>query len=202
MGNAPACTARILMTDIPKLRDVATAGQILRNPVTGQDLVFRRTTADTGGEVLEVESIWHKNADEPVEHFHPSQEEQFEVTAGRLGARVDGGDRVLSAGDTLTVPAGTPHAMWNASDGETRAIWETRPALKTERFFETAWGLADAGEVGKNGVPGPLQLAVMMREYDAEFRLTKPPRPLQVAVFAVLAPIGRLLGRRAYRPPS
>jgi quercetin dioxygenase-like cupin family protein len=190
------------MTDIPKLPDVTTAGQILRNPFSGQDLVFRRTTADTDGEVLEVESIWHQRADEPVEHFHPSQAEHFEVTAGRLAARVGGEERNLSPGDTLTVPAGTPHAMWNAAEGETRAIWETRPALKTERFFETAWGLAEAGEVRKNGLPGPLQLAVMLREYDEEFRLTKPPRPVQVALFGLVAPIGRLLGRRAYRPAT
>jgi quercetin dioxygenase-like cupin family protein len=181
---------------------VAHTGQILRNPVTGQDLVFRRTTADTGGEVLEVESVWRSGSTEPVEHYHPAQEERFEVTAGMLAARVGGEKRMLSPGDTLVVPAGTPHAMWNASDGETRAVWETRPALKTERFFETAWGLAEAGKVNKSGVPEPLQLAVLMREYDGEFRLTKPPRAIQRAVFGLLAPIGRLLGRRGYRPPS
>jgi quercetin dioxygenase-like cupin family protein len=181
---------------------VARAGQILRNPVTGQDLVFRRTTKETNGEVLEVESVWHTAGGEPVEHYHPAQEERFEVTAGRLAARVGGEKRMLETGDTLVVPAGTPHAMWNASDGETRAVWETRPALKTERFFETAWGLAEHGKVSKSGVPEPLQLAVLMREYDGEFRLTKPPRAVQLMAFGVLAPIGRLLGRRGYRPAS
>jgi hypothetical protein len=66
---------------------VGRAGQILRNPVTGQDLVFRRTTAYTDGEVLEVESVWHTGGSEPVEHYHSAQEERFEVTAGRRGYR-------------------------------------------------------------------------------------------------------------------
>jgi quercetin dioxygenase-like cupin family protein len=180
---------------------VAHAGQILRNPVTRQDLVFRRTAEDTEGEVLEVESIWRAPGREPPEHYHPSQEERFEVTAGRLSARIGGELRTLSAGDTLVVPPGTPHSMWSSSDGETRAVWETRPAQKTERFFETAWSLAEDGKVGPRGVPEPLQLAVLMRAYDAEFRITRPPRPVQLALFGLLAPVGRLLGRRAYRPP-
>jgi quercetin dioxygenase-like cupin family protein len=190
------------VSGIRKLRVVAHAGQILRNPVTGQDLVFRRTAADTGGEVLEVESIWRSRGGEPPEHYHPSQEERFEVTAGELSARIGGELRKLSAGDRLVVPPGTRHAMWSSTkEGETRALWETRPAQQTERFFETFWGLAEDGKVGKRGVPDPLQLAVLLRAYDAEFRLTRPPRPVQVAVFGLLAPIGRLLGRRAHRPP-
>jgi hypothetical protein len=31
--------------------------------------------------------------------------------------------------------------MWAAEAG-TRVNWQTRPALKTEAFFETVWGLA------------------------------------------------------------
>ena len=87
--------------------------------------------------------------------------------------------------------------MWNAGDEETRALWQTRPALKTEAFFETTWGLARDGRVHDRGMPGLLQASVLMQEYADEFRLTKPPRGVQRVVFGVLAPIGRALGRPA-----
>ena len=34
--------------------------------------------------------------------------------------------------------------MWNPGPGRARAVWQTRPALKTEAFFEMVWGLARA----------------------------------------------------------
>ena len=175
---------------------MAHAGEQLINPVTGQRLVFRRTTHDTGGELLEVESYLPPGSIEPVEHLHPRQEEHFEVIAGEVRVRLAGQVRTLRAGDTLLIPPGTPHAMWNAGSTEAGFIWQTRPALKTETFFETVWGLASDGKVDDRGRPSLLQTAVLMREYADEFRLTKPPRPIQRLLFGLLAPIAR---RRGYR---
>ena len=78
-----------------------------------------------------------------------------------------------------------------------RVNWRTRPALKTEAFFETSWALARAAKVNDSGVPNLLQAAVIAREYEDEYRLAKPPWPLQKAFLAVLAPIGGLLGYEA-----
>ena len=47
------------------------AGDILANPATGQTLRFLRTSADTGGALLEIESTWAPGGAEPPEHFHP-----------------------------------------------------------------------------------------------------------------------------------
>jgi quercetin dioxygenase-like cupin family protein len=168
---------------------VARPGDELHNPATGQDIVFRKTSSETGGELLEVESRWSPGGVEPVEHYHPSQEEHFEVLAGTLGVRVGGEERTLGSGDTVVVPAGAPHAMWNAGADQARALWQTRPALRTETFFETVWEL--------DSKPGLLQGAVLMNEYADEFRLVKPPWPVQRVLFGVLAPIGRALGRQA-----
>jgi quercetin dioxygenase-like cupin family protein len=181
---------------------MAEPGDELKNPITGQDLVFRRTTAQTGGELLEVEAAWAPDSAEPVEHFHPRQEERFRVLEGTLTVRLEGDVRELRAGDELVVPAGARHAMWNSGAGRARASWETRPALRTEAFFEAVWGLASAGKVDAKGAPGPLQGAVLMREYRDEFRLASPPAPVQAVAFRVLAPIGRLLGRSAHPGPG
>jgi mannose-6-phosphate isomerase-like protein (cupin superfamily) len=152
---------------------MAKAGDVLQNPFTGQTLTFRQTAADTGGELLEVESNWESGGQEPPEHYHPHQEEHFEVLEGELRARVGEVDRTVRAGDTLDVPAGTPHSMWNPGPGRARAIWQTRPALKTEAFFEMVWGLAQASANGEE-TPGPDEAAARFAEYAAEFRLGRP----------------------------
>src|SRR5919202_1019604 len=79
-----------------------------------------------------------------------------EVLAGELTARVDGGEeQKLHAGETLDIPAGTKHQMWNAAAAEARVRWETRPAGRTEEWFR-----AIDAEVRKAGgkQPGPLAL--------------------------------------------
>ena len=57
---------------------MARAGQEIR----GQDdfrLRLLRTSAETGGELLEMEASYSGEAPMPPEHLHPSQDERFEV---------------------------------------------------------------------------------------------------------------------------
>jgi quercetin dioxygenase-like cupin family protein len=145
----------------------------LENPITGQSLTFRRTTAETGGELLEVESSWEPAGQEPPEHYHPTQDEHFQVLEGELRTRIGDVVQTVRAGGALDVPAGTPHAMWNAGPTRARAVWQTRPALKTEAFFEMLWGLAQASARGEEG-PDPERAAAMLSEYKEEFRLGRP----------------------------
>jgi len=39
---------------------MAIAGDMLENPKSGQCIIFRKTASDTGGELLEVESVYAK----------------------------------------------------------------------------------------------------------------------------------------------
>jgi hypothetical protein len=137
----------------------------------------------------------------PPEHVHPVQEERFEVLAGRVGARLEGVERLLAAGQKLTVPAGTRHTWWAASPEETRVRVEFEPALETEGFFETLFGLAREGKVGANGQLHPLQMAVLLAGgHRGEMYLARPPILVQRAFAAIAAPIGRLLGYRDRYP--
>jgi hypothetical protein len=78
---------------------------------------------------------------------------------------------------------------------------EVRPALRFEAFFETFFGLAQDGKVNpKTGLPNPLQMAVMMREFRNELILARPPRLVQTLLFGLLASIGRLLGYKGQYP--
>lgn len=175
---------------------MARAGDELVNPVTGLRTVFRQTARETTGELLQVEWIGEPGWTTGPDHLHPRQEERFEVLAGRLGSRVGGVERVLTAGDAIVAPAGAPHAVWNASgDERVRTLVEFWPALRTEIAFETLAALARDGKTTEAGVPkNPLRLAVLAHHHRDEFLLARPPLPDQRAIVGVLAAIGRLLG--------
>ena len=177
---------------------MAHAQKRISNPVTGQDILFLQTAADTGGALLEMESTYHARSVEPVTHYHPEQEEDFTVVQGEIHVRLHGEVRVLRSGDQLHIPRNTIHSMWNASDGVSVVNWQVRPALRTEHLLETGMGLAEDGRVNAKGMPTLLQIAVMMFTFSREYRLAKPPYLIQVLIFGLLYPIARLAGYRGY----
>ncbi len=179
---------------------MARSGEVLENPATGQRIIFKQTSRDTDGALLEVESVYTKpTPSKPPVHYHPAQEEIFEVLAGKLCVLIDGEQRTFGEGEMLVIPRGTRHTMWAESSG-VRVDWQTRPALKTEAFFETIYSLARDGETNSKGAPNLLQSAVIAQSYAGEFRLVSPPWPVQQLLFAILAPIGKLLGHRPTYP--
>ena len=111
---------------------MARRGLTLTDPTTGQTITFEQTSADTGGELLAMETTYQPKAGKPPMHRHPTQAERFEVLEGELDVRLGRRRRRLTAGEVLEIPAGTPHAM----SGSARARWEVRPALRTEQFLE------------------------------------------------------------------
>jgi len=56
------------------------------------------------------------------------------------------------------------------------------------------------GKINEKGLPSLLKLAVSVPYFGDEIRLTSPPWAVQKAIFAMLAPIGRLLAYRAQYP--
>lgn len=155
---------------------------------------------ETGGELMRIDTFNPTNAPIEPEHVHPLQESGAEVISGSLHFRINGEERPVRAGESITVPANTPHNFWNGGEEEAHAVQWFRPALKIDRFFESFFGLAQDGRLNDKGLPPPLQLAVMVPYFGDEIRLTSPPWAVQRLVFGVLAPIGRLLGYRAQYP--
>lgn len=180
---------------------MARAGDVIEAPAgrgfTGR-AVFRKTAGDTDGELVRMDFTCPPGVPLSIEHIHPKQEERFEVLSGTFGFSVDGEEQTGGTGHELAVAPGVRHNFWNAGDTEGELRMEFRPALSTETIFETLWGLAQDGKVNeKTHMPNLLQLAVTFSKYDDVFVPTSPPRPVQKALFTVLAPIGKLLG---YRP--
>lgn len=172
----------------------------IENPVTGERVSFLKRARDTDGEFVRFEVVAEPGAIGPPEHVHEHQEEYFSVQAGTLSGSVDGESFRLEAGEELTVWPGTPHEWGNGSDDELRVLIEIRPAMRFEEVLEVIYGLARDGKTDDEGLPNPLQLAVIGQEYWEDNHVTSPPPLVQKAAFGVLAPIGRLLGYRAYYP--
>jgi quercetin dioxygenase-like cupin family protein len=179
-----------------------TTGQALTNPVTGETLVFRTTSADTNGERVVVETFVEPNGAVAAAHMHPAQEELFEVLGGELEFRVGTQTIVAKPGDRVLVPAGTAHRFRNIGDETAHFVCEVTPALGFEQLIETMFSLAADGKVNRKGMPNPLRLAVIARHHFEDVRLPFPPVWMQRLGLAMGAPIGRLLGFGATYEPA
>jgi mannose-6-phosphate isomerase-like protein (cupin superfamily) len=176
---------------------MAEAGEQIDNPTTGQRLVFLTTARDSHGEVSRAEGIFPPGGFAGVEHIHPLQDEHFKVLAGRATFQVDGQRHVLGAGETIDVPAGTRHTFANGGQAEMRVLAEFRPGLpNTERFYELYFGFAQQGRVDAKAMPGLLDIATVWNVTSEHAVLARPPAWLQHAVFRMLAPIARKVGRQ------
>ena len=182
---------------------MAYAGQILENLVSGERIVFRKTAADTAGELLAFELFLAPYGHVPGAHVHPQQEERFEVVEGTMKFKRGLRTVFARAGDTVVVPPGVVHRFENAGEEPAHVLVEVRPALRMEQLFETASALAQEGLTNSKGMPKPLELALFVREFEEEVRAPLVPAGL---VRAVMAPLVWLAARRGlderYRRPS
>jgi quercetin dioxygenase-like cupin family protein len=178
---------------------MARAGDEIYNPVQQDRVIWRKTARDTHGELLGADLFVSPDGGNPL-HVHPRQEERFKAVSGSFGVQVRDERRWLTEGEEVIVPPGTPHRWWNDSnDEEAHVSVDLRPALNSEVFFETLYGLAQDGKTDENGAPGLLQQAVTLHGINrGEIYLASPPVPVQKVILAVLAPVGRLLGYRDY----
>lgn len=176
---------------------MAHAGDAIENARTGQRMVFLQTGTETAGELLRIECFNPASGVDEPEHCHPRQESRALVISGALRFRVRGETQEVGAGESHTIPAGVPHSFGNYGDEEAHWIAEFRPALRTDAFFESLFELAAHDQLDEHGMPSLLQLAVSVPAFAEEIRVTRPPWPVQRALFALLGPIARLRGMKA-----
>ena len=72
----------------------------------GVKVVVTKSTADTGGERVEMEFALPPGSPGPPRHFHPGQEEEWHVLEGTLSAYVDDRWQSLAAGESVYIPRG------------------------------------------------------------------------------------------------
>ena len=104
-------------------------------------------------------------------------------------------ESISGPGETITVPAGAPHA-WaphGVGGARVRVRITFTPAAGIETFFEEFFRLAREGRVNSKGMPSLLVSARLGLAHD--MYLAGPPVPLQRAAFRVLATTEKLLHR-------
>lgn len=176
---------------------MATAGQTITHPTTGEQITFVRTAADTDGAALEMAFVVAPGGAPAAPHVHPRQRERFVVHAGRARVRVGDEERLLGPGDEAEVPAGITHT-WSAAGPDDLEMHVTlEPAMSSEGFFEDFFALAEAGLVNEAGMPSLPRVAKLLTDHPDTMYLAKPPVPVQKALCALLAPWGRRLAPAA-----
>jgi quercetin dioxygenase-like cupin family protein len=95
-----------LPADVP-----GTGTTPLVNPITGEPIVFRKRSRDTGGELFEMTLLLAPSGFIAAPHVHPNQEERFEVGGAPVIFRVAGKERMYQPGESAVVPSGVPH-VW------------------------------------------------------------------------------------------
>jgi quercetin dioxygenase-like cupin family protein len=176
---------------------MARPGDEITNSRTGQRMRFLKTSQDTNGELLQIECFNSPGGVREPEHIHPFQENRFEIISGSLMFCIAGNERQVNAGEVVAIPPKVPHFFWNASDQEVHYIQEFRPALQSESFFETLFGLARDGKLNDQGLPSLFDMAVFVPKFWEEIRVTKPPEVIQKVLFTLLGPVSRRLGYRS-----
>lgn len=174
---------------------MAHRGQEITNPRSGQRMVFLETAADTGGALLRIDTFNPPSETREPEHVHPRQESGLKLVSGSLRLKMAGEERSPAAGESITIPAGTPHHFWNDGEEAAHSVQWFRPALRTEAFFESYFALAQDGKLDQNGMPNLLQLALSTPAFGNEIRVTRPPWLAQRLFAALLSPVAR---RRGY----
>jgi quercetin dioxygenase-like cupin family protein len=177
------------------------AARDVSDPVSGQRWVFRRTGAETGGDLLEAD-LRVSTGGFVRSHAHPTQEETFACVSGTFLLDVGTETRALAPGESVVVPPRTPHGFRDAP-GPAQLLVTVRPALALDDYFRAYLGLSRDGRIQlpARGLPrGLLQIALLMDRYAPEIMAPGLPLGLQRNVWAALAALGRRRGLSASFP--
>ncbi|QHT66460.1 cupin domain-containing protein [Rhodocytophaga rosea] len=156
------------------------------NPHTGDRLIIVKDTLSTKGSLLGMEAIYKQTKEFAPEHYHPFQEERFEVLSGTLRTKINGKVRDFQAGEVFVIPVGTPHGMHNAHEEPVHFSWEIRPALRSEAMFTRLYESLHTNKLDKKGRPSLKVTLSILSDFQREFRLTAIPLFLQKIIFGVI----------------
>ncbi|HVS28444.1 MAG TPA: cupin domain-containing protein [Solirubrobacteraceae bacterium] len=163
--------------------------ELVHDPVRRQRLGFSRE-----GDVLHAE-VWVEPRGDVPAHYHPAQEERFEVIAGNVRFTIDGKRIEAGPGTRLVAPVGVKHSFRNTGDVEAHLQVEVEPAMALQGFLEEAAALARAGRYTRHGLPtrpaAIVELADLMVRYSDTTVMAFPPRTIQRLTLWPLARLRR-----------
>ena len=123
------------------------------------------------------------------------------MISGKLKVYVNGENHYLEPGQELLVTKGQVHSISVANNETIHAMITIMPSLRFELFLETLHGLAKDGKTSSKGVMNPLQMMILLKEFQSEIRLPPGPPAMALKVLSIIgAPIARWLGYKAVYP--
>lgn len=162
------------------------------NPVSGETFKCIEITPAS------YKMLWtlQANGYVPFEHIHYSQEEVFHVQRGELKLLINGEVLTAKAGESITVPKGTPHLASNNRNEVMEAIVEYTPALDYDTFMKCLCGLTIDGHLDKAGGISIPMMGYFLKKMKckAMARPTKIPAPAFNMALIVFYLMGVLKG--------
>jgi quercetin dioxygenase-like cupin family protein/uncharacterized protein YndB with AHSA1/START domain len=163
---------------------VAKSGDVLAVPELGVRIEVRR--ADE--EAFQFDVVGRARGFIAAEHVHSSATEHHEVIEGAMNLQLNGVDHIMHPGQSMEVPAGTPHSQLPHGEGEGRVRVTLRPGGTTGEFLERLAELSSQNGFNRFGYPKAVPGAKVIRDFGAEAHASKPPVKVQRAFSrAVLA---------------
>jgi quercetin dioxygenase-like cupin family protein/uncharacterized protein YndB with AHSA1/START domain len=138
------------------------------NVIAAPGLGIRFEIRERSEELLEFDVVGRSRGFVTQYHVHRLQSEHFEVIEGSLRLVFDGREHLLGPGDTIEVPAGTPHRQLAGDEGEGRVRITVRPAGRTMEFIELLAGM----RLNRWGYPRLRSMLALAR-----FRESRPTLP-------------------------
>ena len=161
---------------------MAKPGDVLDAPSLGVQIEFRRTTAESGGELLEFDVVGRPKGFITTPHVHPSQRERHEVMEGSMRIKRGAVESTLRPGDVVETEAGHVHMHRPADDESGRVRVQLRPAGRTEEWLERIVAMDRDGELFRGGWPRPVAGARLILDFDGEAHAASSPPKVQRAL--------------------
>jgi quercetin dioxygenase-like cupin family protein len=154
---------------------MARPGEVLDIPAIGLRVEFRRTAAETNGELLEFDLVGRPTGFIAQPHVHPLQSERHEVIEGRFWMRTGALERLFGPGETVETPAGVEHSHGTYEPARVRV--QIAPVNRFEEWLERVAGI----DYLPGGWPKPADAARLLLDFPGEARGSKLPLGVQEA---------------------
>jgi quercetin dioxygenase-like cupin family protein len=171
-------------------------GDRLHNPLTGETFVILKTSADTHGASLQMEThVPAKHGAQVPPHSHPAHAMRISILQGAMKLWIGQPQavKIFPKGSNIAVPINTPY-NWSITGDE---IDSHGIRTATKILFESMCAIECASEKKLN--PALASLSVLNRCRDHMYFSTMPV-VIQKTVFAGVAFITKLAGYRDYYP--
>ncbi len=167
------------------------AGDVLEMEPLGVRMVVLRAPDETGGELLEMEVSGRPRGFLDQRHVHPDQVERIEIVSGSMKVTMNGRAHVLTDGQSIEIPPGTPHTQVPVGPGEGRIRISVRPAGRTEAFLGRLAEMCRAGQIMRSGFPRPVAGAELVLDFADAGHAALPSLRVQLALARAVRAITR-----------